>query len=137
MDEDSEGSEEESEDENGTNLQMGLSRTTASPPAPGGSARRQATAAALQGQKVHRRSIGDGPRAALPGTFRRCIGPRYLSDGSCSAREGCCDVHRWCSRTTGIRRAVCRQKRATMELVVLAYNAVTELCDAQGDSQKT
>ena len=28
-------------------------------------------------------------------------------------------------------------KRATMELVVLAYNAVTELCDAQGDSQKT
>jgi len=24
-----------------------------------------------------------------------------------------------------------------MELVVLAYNAVTELCDAQGDSQKT
>jgi hypothetical protein len=23
-----------------------------------------------------------------------------------------------------------------MELVVLAYNAVTELCDAQGDSQK-
>ena len=38
-----------------TQIQMGQPPTTASPRSPGGSARRQATATALQGQKTHRR----------------------------------------------------------------------------------
>ena len=45
----------ESEHENATNSDGSFSDDAASPPAPGGSARRQATATALQGQKIHRR----------------------------------------------------------------------------------
>jgi len=102
MVEDLEGSEAESEHENATNSDGSFSDDGF--PSSAGRVRQETgnSRTALQGR---RRSIGDGPRAALPGTCRRCIEARYLSDGSCSAREGRCDVRLWCSRTVGIQPA--------------------------------